>query len=191
LPAAGPTSTAVTFSPDGRYLASGAADNKIRIWRLSDLALVATLAGHTDVVNALAFSPDGSRLASGGVDNTVRLWDLHRQTAVLSGHTDAVDAVAFSPDGSSLASAGTDNTVRLWNLHDGGTPTVLTGHSDTVNVVAFAGSTLLTAGDDTVRSWDTDVTRTIAHICAIAWPRLSVEDWQRYLPGVDYQPPCP
>ena len=191
LPASGSTSTAIAFSPDGRYLASGAADDKIRVWRLSDLSLLATLSGHTDVVNALAFSPDGSTLASGGVDNTVRLWDLHRQTALLTGHTDAVGALSFSANGSTLASAGADNTVRLWDVHDPATPTVLTGHADTVNVVAFAGPTLLTAGDDTVRLWDTDVSRAISRICATAWPRLTPAEWDRYLPGVDYRPPCP
>ncbi|MFC0543539.1 nSTAND1 domain-containing NTPase [Kutzneria chonburiensis] len=191
LPSSGPTATAVAFSPDGRYLASGAADNKIRVWRLSDRSLLATLFGHTDVVNALAFSPDGSTLASGGVDTTVRLWDLHHQTALFTGHTDAVEALSFSPNGSTLASAGTDDTVRLWDVHNPGTPTVLTGHADTVNVVAFAGGTLLSAGDDTVRSWDPDVSGTISRICATAWPRITAEEWDRYLPGVEYQPPCP
>ena len=37
---------------------------------------IATLEGHTDVVEAVAFSPDGARLASGSHDGTANLWDV-------------------------------------------------------------------------------------------------------------------
>jgi WD40 repeat protein len=193
LPSQGATATAVAFSRDGKLLASGGADDKIRIWDVERSALLATLTGHTDVVNTLAFAPDGRTLASGSVDDTVRLWDLRAQKAVFTGHTDAVEAVSFSADGKSLVSGGADDTVRVWDVGDPTRAVVLTGHADTVNAVAFApdGRTVLSGGDDTVRLWDTDVEQTIGDICARAWPRLSEADWQRYLPGVDYQPPCP
>lgn len=66
----------VSFSPDGNTLASGGADNTIRLWNPTTGQLLSTLRGHTDWVYSVTFSPDGNTLASGGGDNTVRLWKL-------------------------------------------------------------------------------------------------------------------
>ena len=68
----------VCFSPDGQILASGGADNTIRLWNPMTGQLLSTLTGHTDWVYSVCFSPDGRTLASGGGDNTVRLWKLTR-----------------------------------------------------------------------------------------------------------------
>ena len=150
----------VAFSPDGRLLASGSNDRTIKLWRLSDGALVCTLTGHTGWVLSVAFSPDGSLLASGSRDNTVRLWRVSDGTLVhtLTGHTGSVDSVAFSPDGRLIASGGFDRTIKLWRVLDGSLVRTLTGHTDWVNSVAFSpdGSLLASAGgweDRTIKFW--------------------------------------
>ena len=107
---------AVTFSSDGRRLASCSSDRTVRVWPI-DGGPCRVLRGHTDDVFAVAFHPDGRRLASGGRDRAVWLWDLERgeEVARLQGHTTYVWSLAFSPDGATLASGSADYTVRLWD----------------------------------------------------------------------------
>ncbi len=118
----------VTFSPDGKTLASGSDDHAVRLWDISTPTrahpLGDPLTGHTEGVGAVAFSPDGRTLASGSDDHTVRLWDTSDPTRPrllgdpLTGHAGWVSSVAFSPDGRTLASGSYDHTVWLWDTSD-------------------------------------------------------------------------
>ncbi|MFE2338806.1 PQQ-binding-like beta-propeller repeat protein, partial [Streptomyces sp. NPDC059431] len=118
---------AMTFSPDGRLLATGDADGHIMLWDVSTPTAPARhLSGHTGPVYDLAFSPQGHRLASAGADGTVQLWEPATGKAAtglpLTGHSGAVRGVAFSPDASLLAASGDDGTLRCWLLPTPHTP---------------------------------------------------------------------
>jgi len=107
----------VTFSPDGKILASGGPEG-ITLWRVSDGSLIRTLKGHTDKVTSVTFSPDGKILASGSEDDTIKLWRVSDGSLIrtLKGHKAWVCSVTFSPDGKILASGSDDKTIKIWRL---------------------------------------------------------------------------
>ena len=62
----------VTFSPNGRHIVSGSADNTIQVWDAqTDSQVGSPLQGHTDSVSSVAFSPDGRHIVSGSFDKTI------------------------------------------------------------------------------------------------------------------------
>jgi len=75
---------ALAFSLDGRLLASGGVDHKVRVWDLRTLKLFEEFMGHSEMVDKLAWNADGSILASGGRDGTVRLWNVDQNKSSLS-----------------------------------------------------------------------------------------------------------
>ncbi len=158
---------AVTWSPDGKRIASASADKTVQVWDAFNGSDVYTYSGHADSVYTVAWSPDGQHIASAGNDMTVQVWNATGGFPyTYTGHTSWVWAVAWAPDSRRIASASGDKTVRIWDTATHNHLYTYRGHTDSVYSVAWSPNTpaivashsspIASAGSDgTVQLWDT------------------------------------
>ncbi|KJU86571.1 repeat-containing protein [Candidatus Magnetobacterium bavaricum] len=149
----------VSYSPDGKFIASGSFDNTVKIWDTSMGVLLRTLSGHDNWVKSVSYSPDGRFIASGSFDNTVKIWDASTGTLIrtLSGHDNGVESVSYSIDGRFIASGSGDKTVKIWDASTGALIRTLSGHTKTVRSISYSPDGRFIAsgsGDNTVKVWD-------------------------------------
>jgi WD40 repeat protein/serine/threonine protein kinase len=156
IPCDGPNLFAVTFSPDGRYIAAGGDHPQafIHVWDLGGAQPVAIggFAGHRSAVHSVAFSRDGTKLLTASHDRTVRLWDIATGKEIRSfiGHTWWVWSAAFAPDERQVVSASQDGTAILWEADSGKQLGQFLGHKGPVFSAAFSpdGLRVVTGGQD-------------------------------------------
>lgn len=125
----------VRFSPNGRYLASGADDKIICVYHLDKGPPAATfgtnepppvenwktykrLIGHDNDVQDLAWSYDSSILVSVGLDSKVVVWSGHtfEKLKTLPAHQSHVKGITFDPANKFFATASDDRTIKIFRF---------------------------------------------------------------------------
>jgi len=149
----------VSFSADGKWIASGSFDKTVKVWDAKSGTELMTLRGHEDRVGPVSFSPDGTKIASGSKDRTIRLWDMAtgEELMKLNGHDTEVHSVEFSPNGKRILSDIGGKTVKVWDLATGKELLTLRGHEAKILSAVFSpDSKHIASGgkDNTVKVWD-------------------------------------
>ncbi len=153
----------VTFSLNGKWIASGSKDKSVLLWDAQRGERLNTLTGHTDKVQSLAFHPQGTWLAAAHWNSSLTLWKMPEGTLLytLNEHTNSVNSVAFNAEGTLLASGGFDEVIHIWDVQDQRLQLrqTLKGHKDWVLGVSFSpdGRQLAsTSFDKSIKIWDLD-----------------------------------
>jgi WD40 repeat protein len=160
---------AMTFSHDGRWLASAGDDGAIWLWDVALQTGMVRIHWGAKWVFALSFSPDGETLAVGTESSLLLLkeengkWKPHQQW---KDHRNWVTAVTFDRDGQLLASGGEDGSVRVWDArHRRKHPLrVFSGRTGPLRSVAFSpdGTVVAAGGVSGVGLWKATDTEPLA-----------------------------
>jgi WD40 repeat protein len=202
----------VTFSPDGRILATMNHYNThvITLWDVARRAPVATLKAEIkkeDSVLAVGFTRGGRLVSISGngdtlynlTGTTTTVWDVARRVPVATISQDETSVGGtVSSDGRTLTSLGIKGNVVVWDLAShratmrlsapNGFSSVPGMHiSDDAGMVAFVRSA---NGTDTIVLWDLNAARVAVRICEKIGHSLTRQEWDQYVPNQPYRNTC-
>jgi WD40 repeat protein len=136
----------LTFSPDGRLLASGAMDGKVKVWDLGKRRSKLTFSLSEELVTGVGFVQGGAALVTSDWDGLVRVWDLatrKRRRLAKYGWLD-LNCLAVTADGATVATAGSIEEggayrIARLDLSDDGRsrPILLGDHDQQIGYLAF------------------------------------------------------
>ena len=137
--------TAVAFSDDANWIATGDDRGMIRLWNWQSetdgLQAVHWLRGHSRAITALVFHPDGQRLVSASGDHTCGQWEVQTGRELrgrILKHPRWVSSLDVSSDGRRAITTSDDGFVRLWTLDSAEVLATYTAPSGLLRFVEFS-----------------------------------------------------
>ncbi|KAL5719720.1 Notchless protein 1 [Ranunculus cassubicifolius] len=154
----------VSFSPDGRHLASGSGDTTVRLWDLNTQTPLFTCTGHKNHVLCIAWSPDAKYLVSGSKNGELICWDplTGKQFGnSFTGHKKWIHAISWEPvhlqaPCRRFVSASKDGDARIWDVSLKRCLVNLAGHTLSVTCVKWGGDGFIYTGseDTVIKVWE-------------------------------------
>jgi WD40 repeat protein len=151
---------ALAFSPDGKYLATGATDTNVKIWEVATKKLLVNFTSHSSYVYDIRFVPGTDLVISVSYDRYIRVWDTKTKKQVRAIRTpNIIRGGSLHPKNTWFAVASEDKNVYIYDYSKSSNNLLKTlkGHTSRVWQVDFSpdGKWLASSSDDrSVRIWD-------------------------------------
>ncbi len=151
----------LAFRPDGKQIAVGSGDGKVKLLDSVTGKMLTNLPAHTAAVTAVIYDAQGTHLFTVSQDYKIKLWDiasLDDLGLVYSLEVESgVDSAALSADGLRLAAGLQNGVVLIYDTSSRKRLLSFQAHASDILSVAFDARSrrLVSAGEDgTVRVWD-------------------------------------
>jgi energy-coupling factor transporter ATP-binding protein EcfA2 len=111
--------TAMTYSPDGKFMAFGTSGGTIQLWNNREQKLVQTFSGHKSSITQLCFNHQSTQLASSSFDFSARLWPVSQAaveqgTLILQEGNQWIRSLTYLPGDDALVVVGNNGLVQIW-----------------------------------------------------------------------------
>ena len=148
---------AVTWSSDGKRLASASRDKTAKVFDLESGKRVVTFSGHSGSVNGVSFHPDGKQVYSTSDDKLLALWKIEDGKKSRDVHRFGAGVHKILSSGESLFISSNDKIAYEYSLQEGRQRNQFTGHGDWALSITFDSLNKLVASsgfDGRIHIWN-------------------------------------
>jgi WD40 repeat protein len=115
---------ALAYTPDEKFLLSGARDARLKVWEVqSNYSQAEEIVAHMYAINHIAFGPDAKNFATCSMDKSIKIWSTNdlKLLKVIdkgrhAGHATSVNKLLWTSFNQQLISASDDRSISAWDL---------------------------------------------------------------------------
>jgi WD40 repeat protein len=108
---------AVSYSNNGKIIASSGDNNLIYLWNASTGEKIHTLRGHNASVRSIAFNPKDNFLLSSSHDSTLRIWDVKTEKCIAKVKVKGyLKSASYNKKGTQIISC-CDSMIQIWDAN--------------------------------------------------------------------------
>lgn len=129
----------VSYSPDGKSIATTSEDKTVKLWNAKTGALQATLGHPNNAINVVAISPDSSQIVAGSENGSLYFWKPGEdsQPERVQIDNDSINCLRLSADGKRVASGCSNGNLHIIEAMDGKNHISNLNATNSIGAVAF------------------------------------------------------